>query len=242
MTHCAESNDFANIILDDMSNFEKLGVQGRQYFVKYDMQKTIDRFGHLGLGHDDDYLYIAYMDEKCRVSRTTAEVDVLGASGEWVPYTEPAPVLTIYDMLCRFQDFAPGATHEGAMPGLQPSCLSGQYCTVTTLAPVGASPSPGVFSQEYADEFCGNVEKLAQACENLGGKLQPAIARADLTYMLPLFDWLDLMFQFWDGDDEFDAQIVFMWDSNGLGFMHYETLFYVMLDVMARLRREFRAL
>ena len=252
MAQCIGSNDFANMILDDLGNFEKLGLQGRDFFLKYDQQKSIERFGHLGLDHDDDYLYLTYLGDSCRVERTSAKVDVRrpsegGASGSnndggWEPLLDPSPVLTIYDMLCRFQDFAPDATHQGSQPGAYPSCLSGQYCSVSTLTPTGESPSPDVFSQEYADEFCGHADRLARACENIGGKPQPAIARADLTFTIPLFNWLDLMFQFWDGDDEFDAKIMFMWDRNVLGFLHFETLYYVMIYVMARLRSEFRSL
>ncbi len=263
-----DSNDFVNTILDDLSNFEKLGLQGREFFLRYDHQKTIERFGHVGLEHDDDYLYLNYMGDKCRVLRKTGEVEVADLDGDadnhggnavdgdsadsadnthatidfksqdikWTALLEPSPVLTIYDMLCHFQDFAPDATHHGSQPRKQPSCLCGQYCSVASLAVSGASPSVDTFSQEYADEFCGHTDQLEQALKKLGAKSEPAIARADITCTIPLFDWLDLMFQFWDGDDEFDAKIMFMWDKNILGFLHFETLYYVMIDVLAKLR------
>ncbi len=243
------TNDFASTILDDLSNFEKLGLQGREFFLRYDHQKTIERFGHLGLEYDDDYLYLNYMGNKCRVLRKTGEVDVCDFDGDkalksqdnkWTELLEPSPVLTIFDMLCRFQDFASDATHHGSQPGKQPSCLCGKYCSVASLAVSGASPSVDIFSQEYADEFCGHTNQLELALKNLGAKSEPTIARSDITCTIPLFDWLDLMFQFWDGDDEFDAKIMFMWDKNILGFLHFETLYYVMIDVLAKIRREFR--
>ena len=39
-------------------------------------------------------------------------------------------------------------------------------------------------------------------------------------------------------DDEFPAQLQFLWDSGALRFVHYETIFYIMGHVLNRLEEE----
>ncbi|MDD6189473.1 MAG: DUF3786 domain-containing protein, partial [Clostridiales bacterium] len=67
----------------------------------------------------------------------------------------------------------------------------------------------------------------------LGGR---PYANGDIAYVLPLFDFLPVVFQFWLADDEFDASLNFLWDENTLDFMHFETTFFAAGHVLERLR------
>ena len=59
--------------------------------------------------------------------------------------------------------------------------------------------------------------------------------KGDVSYAIPVFRDFWILFQFWDGDDEFPASIKYLFDENALQFMHYETLWYVMGTLADRL-------
>ena len=50
---------------------------------------------------------------------------------------------------------------------------------------------------------------------------------------------LDTRFsRFSESDEDFDAEIQFLWDENTLQYMHFETLWYVMSHIVRRLMEE----
>ena len=204
---------------DGSDNIKKIQAQGIEFFLKYDQQRSIDRFS---LEADDSYIYVDYLDGAYRVDRLTALVDLKGADGEWAEFKDPYTSLVLYDMLCCFQDQEGGAS------------LAGDFCPAKSLTSTVMSASLLGGSNKY-DVLMGHTDELAAACERLGGTLQPRKARADITYAIPVFKWFNILFQFWDGDEEFAPKVVFLWDKNTLQFMHYETLYYVMSDIMTRL-------
>ena len=54
-------------------------------------------------------------------------------------------------------------------------------------------------------------------------------------YTLDVFDFFPGCVRFWDADEEFPASLQFLWDANALDFLYYETLWYVMGEVLDRL-------
>ena len=54
-------------------------------------------------------------------------------------------------------------------------------------------------------------------------------------YIIDIFDFLPIMFIFYDEDSEFPAECKFLWDEKILNFMHYETTFYVVNYLFERL-------
>ena len=77
---------------------------------------------------------------------------------------------------------------------------------------------------------CGKV------CELTGGKIQPKMAGADLTYLFQVTDFFPVLLQFWDGDEEFPPKMLILWDENTDRFMHFETTFYLQGDLLERLK------
>lgn len=64
---------------------------------------------------------------------------------------------------------------------------------------------------------------LRKICEALGGMPYPV---GEVAYQIPLFAFLPVVLQFWDGDEDFPPQLMIKWDRNVLQFMHFETTFY----------------
>ena len=130
-------------------------------------------------------------------------------------------VLTIFDILFYSKEDA---------------CLSGEYTVMQNLSRVqttGYYAGKGMFSQseEYWDP---QPEKLAAACERLGGV--PA-GKGDVAYRIPVFQNINMLLQFWQSDEEFPASMQFQFDQNLLQFMHYETAWYVVSHCLELLKQ-----
>ena len=59
-----------------------------------------------------------------------------------------------------------------------------------------------------------------------------------MAYEIPLFDFLKCRIQFWNSDEDFDAQLQILMDKNILDFIRYETVWYAVGHLMRRLTEE----
>ena len=75
----------------------------------------------------------------------------------------------------------------------------------------------------WAARFEANPESFRKACEALGGKPFP---QGDIAYEIEVFDSLPIVVQLWFGDEEFPANLRFLWDENALMWIKYETMHY----------------
>ncbi len=219
------------------SNYETTKKESQKLFLKYDQQHMIDKFH---LQHDDDFLYIEFVARLYRIDRHSGNI-------EWKEDEKQASspqtagfkcderisdrresclwheagfeeVLSIFDLLCYSKD----------------DCrLSGNYCNINNVkgANLAAAPGNDMFAHA-ARSFDHHTHQLAAACEALGGTKAKV---GDVSYMIPVFPFLSIQLQFWEGDDEFPPQLKFMWDENILQFMHFETTFYVTGHLIDRL-------
>lgn len=200
------------------SNYDKQVDMSRRYFLQYDQELLARKYR---LDRDEEYLYVTYLGQQYRIDRQTAAVELREKGG----YTECrtySVVMTIYDMLCH---------HKGE--NMTP--LSGEWTPVGSFAAAGASPDANLFAQKYADAFSGRTEQLQKACERMGGKLLPRLAGADVTAELPAFAFFPVLFQFWEGDEEFSPQIRILWDRITMQYLHFETTYYLQGDLLDRL-------
>ena len=196
------------------SNYETTKRESQKLFLKYNQQRMIDKFH---LEHDDDFLYIEFVARRYRIDRHTGIVEWKEDSGLWheAGFEE---VLSIFDVLCYSKD----------------DCrLSGNYCGISNVkgANLAAAPGNDMFAPA-ARSFDHHIDRLTAACEALGGTKEKI---GDVSYKIPIFPFLSIQLQFWEGDDEFPPQLKFMWDENILQFMHFETTFYVTGHVIDRL-------
>ena len=198
-----------------MDNYEKQVYIGRELFLQYDQDKLIEKYG---LKHNEEYLYLQYIGTEYRISRIDGAIEYV-ADGEWKDYKEYTIVMTIYDFLC--------CSGKEIL-----SSLTGQWQPVGRFVTAGSSPSTDLFVEKYARAFSGKVEEVKQACICLGGKQMERLAGADLTFEMPVFQDFSVLFQFWDGDEEFQPKILLLWDKVSLSYLHFETTYYLQGDLL----------
>lgn len=203
------------------SNYEKQVYMGRKYFLKYDQDLLIKKYG---LKYDQEYLYLKYIGTDYRVNRMDGAIEY-ECCCEWKLCKEYTIVMTIYDLLCH--------SKEETLP-----VLTGQWQPVTGFVVAGSSPLAEVFAKRYEEVFAGKVEKLKMACTELGGVLQPRLAGADMTFLIPVVPWFSVVFQFWDADEEFSAKILILWDKASMSYLNFETTYYLQGDLVEAILRQ----
>lgn len=199
-----------------MSNYDITRVKMEREFVRYDQERMIEKFH---LRHTLEHLFITLLGEEYRIGRETGQVERCLEGGAGYAPAGFNVSMTIFDVLCCSK----------------PHChLSGQYATVTNLPGIANIAAPGTGT--YADTarvFANRPDALRQACKALHGVEQQQAG--DVSCLLPLFDFMPVVLQFWDADEEFDAALKIMWDTNTLDFMHFETTFYAANHLLQRL-------
>ena len=198
-----------------ISNYEIMRNRMRDEFLKYDQDKILKKYD---LKYDDDYIYIRFVDRDYRVGRKTGIVE--GTTDGFVTtfegdYNES---MSIYYVLCYAKD----------------DCrLSGNFCSISMLKGTAQFSNGGIdINQGYARRFSGRIKKLSQACYKIGIRND---LRGDVAATIHPFDFLPVTIQYWDGDEEFAPSLKFMFDENIQDFMHYETIYYMMVHILKRI-------
>lgn len=199
-----------------ISNYEIMRNQMRREFVKYDQDRMIRKFS---LRNDESYIYIVFLFREYRIDRITGVVewseDGFSTSIE-ADYNES---MTIYDVLCYSKDDC---------------CLSGNYCPVNMLKGTVKSSNVGSnMFQKSADGFNGKLKALETVCGIWGEKLN---LNGDVAAKLYPFSFLPVIIQYWEADEEFPANLKFMFDENILDYMHFETIFFMMGHIVKRIQ------
>ena len=206
------------------SNYDLQVDIARDIFMKYDQELLIRKYR---LDADGQWIRLDYMNIPCRISRRDGRVEELH-HGAWTECRSFSTVMTIYDLLCHHR-------------GTHAPVLSGSWCTVGTFIVTGVSAT-GTFTHKTAALFDGQPERLALACRQLGGEIQPPMAGADLTCRFAVTPFFPVLLQFWSGDEDFPAQLMLLWDRGSMDFLHFETTFYLQGDLLERLSALFRRL
>jgi hypothetical protein len=205
-----------------ISNYDIMKNQMQAEFLKYDQPKMIDKFS---LKHDADYLYLPFVGQEYRIDRQSGLVEALLSEDDKPQIKEAGfeEAMSIYDLLCCSKD----------------SCqLSGEFVSLNRLPGTVHSSVPGTaMFREAAEFFDQHLPELPDACEALGGTPEKV---GDVAYRLPVFDFLDVQLQFWASDEEFQANLQFLWDRNIQDFIHYETTFYVAGHLIRRLQEQIK--
>ena len=198
------------------SNYKIMRNQMRGEFVKYNQEKMIKKFS---LRNDEDYIYIEFMRREYRIDRKTGVVEWSEdhfSTGVEADYNES---MTIYDILCYSKE----------------DCrLSGNYCPVNMLKGTVKSGSVGSnLFQKSADGFNRKLKELETVCGIFGEKVDLS---GDVAAKLYPFPFLPVILQFWEADEEFPANLKFMFDENILDYMHFETIFFMMGHIVRRIQ------
>ena len=198
------------------SNYDVMRDQMRGEFVKYDQDKMIKKFS---LTSDDNYIYLEFIKRPYRIGRQNGVVE--WSEDGFVTAVEAGynESMTIYDVLCYSRD----------------DChLAGKFCPSSMLKGTVQSSGPGsrMFKQTE-EEFTGKLTELETALDKLGEVID---LKADLAAKINVFPFLPVIMQFWDADDEFPANLKFMFDENIISYMHFETTFFMLGHLIRRIK------
>ena len=203
-----------------VSNYDLQVDIARRIFMEYDHEALIRKFG---LKADANWIYLTYLNTPCRISREDGRIE--SYLDGWQECRSYDTVMTIYDLLCHNKDE-------------QAPRLLGQWCPVGTFIVTGIMQAEG-FTGKTPQIFDGHLDELRRACQVMGGELLPRMAGADVTCRFQVTPFFPVILQFWEGDDEFPAKLMVLWDRNSMSFLHFETTFYLQGDLISRLRRIF---
>ena len=73
---------------------------------------------------------------------------------------------------------------------------------------------------------------MEAVCEIFGEKLE---LKGDVAAKLYPFAFLPVIIQYWEADEEFPANLKFMFDENILDYMHFETIFFMTGHIVKRI-------
>lgn len=200
------------------SNYEIMKNRMSAEFVKYDQEKMIRKFA---LRADAEFLYLRFVEKDYRISRTngrvTWSIDGFRTETEG-DYNE---AMTIYDVLCNSKENCQAA---------------GCYCQTNQLRnTVRTMSSGGDFYQKTADRLAGKLPQLEKALYRIGEKEN---LKGDIAVRIKVFEFLDIIVQFWDKDEDFPAVLKYMVDENIQDFMHFETVMFMLGHVCGRIMEE----
>lgn len=198
------------------SNYDIMRDRMELEFIKYDQLEMIRKFS---LRYDKDYLYLRFIGREYRVNRSNGRIEWYSSASETFIHANYNESMTIFDVLAW------------SRPGCH---LANRFVPIDDLPGTtkSASTAGNLFSRQ-SDYFAGRCEALQEACKKLGGI--PGTV-GDVSSTIPVFDFLPVMLQFWDADDEFNAVLKFMWDYNTTDFMHFETIAFATMHLIDRLK------
>lgn len=198
-------------------NYEQMRNQMRPHFLTFDQEKMIRKFS---LEHDQEYLYIGFCGRPYRIGRKSGIVEWSEDQFQTCIEGDFNESMTIYDVLCCSK----------------PDCrLSGEFTPSSSLPGLvytGMKAGSSMGSRKIEEYFDSNAELLREACVALGGIPE---GKGDVAYRIPMFPFLPVQFSFWQSDEDFQAEIRILWDSNVQSFMHFETLFYAAGHLLRRM-------
>ena len=202
------------------SNYDLQVDSARKIFLTYDQDFIIQKYR---LQADDIWMYLQYLNTAYRINRNTGEIEEC-IFNEWKTFNEFNTVMTIYDLLCF--------SESENIP-----TLLGEWCTIGSFVITGVKET-GPYTQKYANFFDDHLIELKEACQSMGGIIEPKMAGADVTCKIHVTPFLPVLLQFWQGDEDFEPKVVIMWDKNTDKFLRFETTFYLQKDLLERLKNK----
>lgn len=193
-------------------NYTAAVLNARKLFLRYDCAALARK---LNIHMDESYLYPFFIGETYRISRATGEIS-RQLDGEWVDANSFNETLTLFDLVCD---------------STEDRCTVGRE---RNMGDFGTRVHQGLLEQKepWADELQRNGDRFDAACKNMGAKVYPI---GDRAWAFPLFEELHVVLQLWYGDEEFSAQIRWLWDENALKYLKYETMYYAVALIRTRI-------
>lgn len=197
------------------TNYEKMVGKAKALFLTYDQEEIIRRNG---LEADGDWLYARLLDLDLRLGRRNAALEQRRGEG-WVTCPGIQEPMVLLDILC---DSKPGRHALGTWKN---TLDFGMRVHRNLLEEGRVTPLELAFDRE--------PERLRIRALAMGGRDAGGLGGADLAFVLPFFQDLDLLVQFWHGDEEFPPRLSLLWDAGAGDYLRYETMYYA-LDLARR--------
>ena len=207
------------------TNSEVVCAQWRAAFSHYDPRRIA---AILHLDWDDLYLYLSYFQTsyRLRLEDGVLEKKEEQSASETEAWDEELyfnEAMSIYHLLHYTKDYpqlsgilVPGTELDGA----------------ASRSHFAADPLLSPFSKKYA----GQTEKLAAACRREGGIPLPH-AKSDAAFQFTAFPQIQLQLYFWDADEDFPAQTQILVDRKITDYIHFETVGYLISDLLEKLEQ-----
>lgn len=197
------------------NNYALAAENAKKIFLSYDQPALIQK---LALSFDDAYLYTSFLGAPYRIERLTGNLE-RQKDGVWVDGNSFDEVLSICDLVCDSKEIR---------------------------TPSGIFKPTAEFGRNFHQNLTESRDPLAEFAQKspsafrarllaLGGRETKG---ADLAFVLPVFDTLDMAVHFWFGDEEFAPSLRILWDANALQYIRYETMYYVIDCLRARLEEQ----
>ena len=201
--------------MERRDNYAITAARVRQLFAEYDQQALARK---VGAKLDGEYFYVDFLSERYRIHRLTGDISRFHGDA-WVEANSFGEVLTLMDLICD--------SREDRHP-------TGNW---RNMRDFGHGFHQQLLEQRdpWAERFQEQPEMFAKACEALGGEKYPL---GDVAYAIPVFGDLRVLIQLWFGDEEFPAQLRYLWDENALQYLKYETMFYAVALVLKRIQEQ----
>lgn len=203
-------------MVEKRDNYQIQLRQAQKHFLTYDQQELISR---CDLHYDDAYFYVTLLSQPYRICRTTGNMEKLQGDN-WVDGNSFSAVMTLLDWLCDSR---------------QDRYITGRWINVVTSGPNFHSNLQENEKDADAQWFEDHTDAFIKALKALGGEEIPG---ADIGYAVELLDGLRIFVQFWHGDEEFYPRVRCLWDENVFSYLRYETTWYAVGLLMARIREE----
>ena len=203
--------------MERRDNYAIMAQRAKELFLGFDRKALA---GKLRAKLDGDYFCTAFLAEPYRIHCGTGDITRFH-EGTWVDANSFGEVLTLLDLVCD--------SREDRHPG-------GGF---KNMRDFGHGFHQSLLEQRdpWAEHFQDKAEQFAKACREMGGEAYPL---GDVAYVLPVFDSLKLLVQLWYGDEEFPAQLRYLWDENALMYLKYETMFYAVPLVLNRIKERMK--
>lgn len=194
------------------SNYDLQIAAARELFLQWDAEEIAERFR---LAREEKRLMVPFLHRLYAISTDTGRI-TLADSGEEADFNA---YLSIFDALCR----------EKAGE------LSGQWRTINDLGIHHPGVGETSLYAPYQERFTGQKSALAAALRTLEARPFPV---GDVAGIVDVFPFFPVVFQFWEGDEEFPPQVRILWDRNTLSFVRYETAWYIASALLNRLAEQ----
>ena len=204
--------------MERRDNYLLQAQQAKKRFVTYDQQEMICR---CGLSYDREYLYTTFLSDAYRIRRDSGDLQ-REHRGSWVEANSFAEVMTLLDWLC---DSRPDRY------------LTGRFVNIVTQ---GHNFHRNLQESERdpdAEYFCADPQAFCAACTALGGE---AVGGADVAYTIEVLDGVRILLKLWFADEEFPAKLVCLWEENVLRYLRYETTWYAVGLLLARIKEKMK--